>query len=105
MELQTYYDPTGKSYYGEYGLYIFNDQNKKINKVNTFKGPLHDFSWDHKGENFIVISGFMPAHSVMFNEHNKEIIEFGTHHRNKIIWGNLGRFLCLAGFGNLNGEM
>ena len=33
MELQTYYDPTGKSYYGEYGLYIFNDQNRKINKV------------------------------------------------------------------------
>lgn len=49
MELQTYYDPTGKSYYGEYGLYIFNDQNKKINKVNTFKGPVHDFSWDKKG--------------------------------------------------------
>lgn len=25
IELQTYYDPTGKSYYGEYGLYIYSD--------------------------------------------------------------------------------
>lgn len=25
IELQTYYDPTGKSYYGEYGLYLFNE--------------------------------------------------------------------------------
>lgn len=52
-------------------MYIFNDQSKKINKVNTFKGPVHDFSWDKKGENFIVISGFMPAQSVMFDENNK----------------------------------
>jgi translation initiation factor 2A len=66
---------------------------------------VHDFSWDAKGENFIVISGFMPSHSVMFNEQNKQVFEFGVSHRNKIIWGNLGRFLCLAGFGNLNGEM
>jgi translation initiation factor 2A len=49
MELQTYYDPTGKSYYGEYGLYIYNDLIKKITRVVTAKGPVHDFSWDKKG--------------------------------------------------------
>lgn len=31
--------------------------------------------------------------------------EFGKQHKNEVIWGNLGRFVCLAGFGNLNGEM
>jgi len=33
------------------------------------------------------------------------VFEFGKQHKNEIIWGNLGRFVCLAGFGNLNGEM
>ena len=41
--LQTYYDPTGKSYYGEYGLYIYNDQLAKISKIKTAAGPVHDF--------------------------------------------------------------
>lgn len=49
MELQTYYDPTGKSYYGEYGLYLYNDTTKKIHKVKTANGPLHDFRWDMEG--------------------------------------------------------
>ena len=35
MELQTYYDPTGKSYYGEFGLYLYNDENKKLVKVKN----------------------------------------------------------------------
>ena len=47
--LQTYYDPTGKSYYGEYGLYIYNDEVSKISKIKTASGPIHDFEWDRKG--------------------------------------------------------
>ena len=35
MELQTYYDPTGKSYYGEFGLFLFNDENNKISTIKT----------------------------------------------------------------------
>ena len=49
MELQTYYDPTGKSYYGEYGLYLFDSEIKKILKVKTANGPVHDFAWDKLG--------------------------------------------------------
>jgi len=43
IELQTYYDPTGKSYYGEYGLYLFNEDTNKISKIKTASGPVHDF--------------------------------------------------------------
>lgn len=50
-----------------------------------------------------MISGFMPASVKMFNKDNEVIHEFGKKHRNTVVWGNLGRFVCLAGFGNLNG--
>lgn len=43
IELQTYFDPTGQSYYGEYGLYLYSHISNKITKVKTAKGPLHDF--------------------------------------------------------------
>ena len=43
LELQTYYDPTGKSYYGEYGLFLYNEEVNKIGKIKTLQGPLHDF--------------------------------------------------------------
>lgn len=35
MGLQTYYDPTGKSYYGEYGLFIYNEKSNKISRIET----------------------------------------------------------------------
>lgn len=70
IEVQTYFDSTGKSYYGEYGLYFFNSQEKRLSKVRTYEGPIHDFSWNPSGLNFIVISGFMPANSVLFSNQN-----------------------------------
>ncbi len=33
------------------------------------------------------------------------VYEFGAAHRNTIAWAPHGRFLCLAGFGNLAGDM
>jgi uncharacterized protein with WD repeat len=47
----------------------------------------------------------MPAEPVLFSSKNEVLYEFGKQHKNTIIWGNLGRFVCLAGFGNLSGEM
>lgn len=47
----------------------------------------------------------MPAHSVLFDKSCKPFFEFGKHHRNKIIWSPLKRFVALGGFGNLSGEI
>jgi translation initiation factor 2A len=33
------------------------------------------------------------------------VFEFGEAHRNTISWSPHGRFLCMAGFGNLAGDM
>lgn len=70
MELQTYFDPTGKSYYGEYGIYLFNEKTNKISTVKTEKGPVHDYSWHKSGESFIIISGFMPATATLISKSN-----------------------------------
>jgi len=53
----------------------------------------------------MVISGFMPAAPVLFSEKNEVAFEFEKQHKNEIIWGHLGRLVCLGGFGNLSGEM
>jgi hypothetical protein len=47
----------------------------------------------------------MPAESVLFAKNGDKIMDIGKHHRNKIVWGNLGRFVIIAGFGNLSGEI
>lgn len=54
---------------------------------------------------FIAISGFMPAGSVLYDNLCTPKFEFGRHHRNTIKWSPLSRFVSLCGFGNLPGDM
>jgi len=102
---QTTHDETGKSYYGEHSLFYLDIINKVWKKVPTYKGPIHDVAWNPNGLEFIVISGFMPAGSVLFDNNCIPKFEFGKHHRNTVKWSPLSRFVCLAGFGNLSGDM
>jgi translation initiation factor 2A len=102
---QTTHDETGKSYYGEHSLFYFNINKKEFKRVPTYKGPIHDVCWNPNGLEFIVISGFMPACSVLYDHQVVPKFEFGRHHRNTVKWSPLSRFICLAGFGNLSGEM
>ena len=50
-------------------------------------------------------AGNMPCQITMFNKEGDAIYEFGTMHRNTISFAPHGRFMCLAGFGNLAGDM
>ena len=45
----------------------------------------------------------MPPEATVLNKNNEKVMDFGKYHRNKIIWGHLGRLVCIAGFGNLTG--
>jgi translation initiation factor 2A len=47
----------------------------------------------------------MPAKSVLFDLKCKPIYEFGANHRNVAIFNPQGRIVCIAGFGNLAGDM
>ncbi len=78
---------------------------RHLRRVPTYKGPIHDVAWNPNGQEFIAISGFMPAGSVLFNSECVPKFEFGQHHRNTIRWSPFSRYVLLGGFGNLSGDM
>ncbi|KAK9725172.1 hypothetical protein RND81_05G127400 [Saponaria officinalis] len=81
-------DKTNQSYYGE----------SKLHYLMTGKeGPIHDVQWSYSGLEFAVVYGFMPAKTT--------ILELSEGPYNTIRWNPKGRFLCVAGFGNLPGDM
>ncbi len=47
----------------------------------------------------------MPSRCTMYNVKAEMTFNFGEAHRNTAVWSPHGRFLMLAGFGNLAGEM
>lgn len=47
----------------------------------------------------------MPGGSVLFDKDCVPKFEFGKHHRNTIRYNPFSSFLCLAGFGNLAGDI
>lgn len=102
---QTFTDKTGQSYYGEHMLLYLDLPKRHLRRVPTYKGPIHDVAWNPNGQEFIAISGFMPAGSVLFNSECVPKFEFGQHHRNTIRWSPFSRYVLLGGFGNLSGDM
>ncbi|CEG42641.1 eukaryotic translation initiation factor 2a [Plasmopara halstedii] len=106
VETRTDIDTSGKSYYGETGLFFLQSDGEYDCIVPlTKEGTVHDVAWDPTGRGFVVIAGAMPAHATLYDNKALPIFEFGAAPRNHISWSPHGRFLCLAGFGNLRGDM
>jgi translation initiation factor 2A len=112
IALQTSVDTSGKSYYGSTTLHLMTEASKDVITVplpNNSAGPVPDVAWmpnATKPPCFAVVSGTMPA---MASLHNGQTAEatflFGNAHRNTICWAPHGRFVNIAGFGNLAGGM
>jgi translation initiation factor 2A len=68
-------------------------------------GAVHDVRWSPTGSGFVIIAGKMPAAMSMHNDRGDRVYDFGSAHRNTASWSPTGRFLVLAGFGNLVGDM
>ena len=99
-------DATGASYYGSTGLYILHGNGAYESEVMLQKaGPVSDAKWSPVSKGFVVVCGTMPAVATLYDLKAKPIFNFGEAHRNTISWAPHGRFLCLAGFGNLAGDM
>ena len=112
MALQTSIDTSGESYYGSTTLYLMSESSSDPVTVplpGNSTGPVLDVSWmpnPSKPPCFAVISGRMPAMASLHHGSTGEaIFLFGNAHRNTICWADHGRFVCLAGFGNLAGGM
>lgn len=103
---QTEVDRTGKSYYGETTLYLLNSSGGFDSRVELDKeGPIHDVSWSPNSREFGVVYGYMPAKTTIFNFRGVPKHTFPLGPRNTILFSPTGRFVLVAGFGNLAGQM
>ncbi|KAK7428722.1 hypothetical protein QQZ08_004816 [Neonectria magnoliae] len=103
---QTDVDRSGKSYYGETTLYLLSTTGAFDARVTLDKeGPIHDVSWSPNSKEFGVVYGYMPAKATIFNHRAVATHTFPLGPRNTIIFSPTGRFVLVAGFGNLAGQI
>lgn len=104
--VSTNVDATGKSYYGESEVYFVDISNKTIQRIDLpQEGPTYDVSWSPTGLEFVLIYGYMPSRATMFNEKCDPVFDFGSGSRNMVSFSPHGRYLVLAGFGSLAGQV
>lgn len=104
----TDHDKTGKSYYGETNLYLMTPALQyEARLVLDKEGGIGDFAWNpaNGGKEFAVSYGWMPAKTTLFDLRLNVLHEFGALPRNYVSFNPQGRLLCIAGFGNLAGQM
>lgn len=103
---QTEVDKTNKSYYGETNMYILSANGSFDSRIQLDKeGPIHDVSWSPNSKEFGVTYGYMPAKTTIFNQRAVAQHSFDLGPRNTIMFSPHGRFVIVAGFGNLAGDM
>lgn len=103
---QTEVDKTNKSYYGETNMYILSANGSFDSRIQLDKeGPIHDVSWSPNSKEFGVTYGYMPAKTTIFNARAVPQHSFDLGPRNTILFSPHGRFVIVAGFGNLAGDM
>ncbi|KAF3763775.1 translation initiation factor eIF-2A [Cryphonectria parasitica EP155] len=103
---QTDVDKSNKSYYGETTLYMLSANGDFDARITLDKeGPIHDVSWSPTGREFGVVYGYMPAKTTVFNHRAVAQRSFPLGPRNTITFSPTGRFVLVAGFGNLAGQI
>lgn len=103
---QTEVDKTGKSYYGETTLYVLSANGGFDSRITLDKeGPIHDVTWSPNSREFGVIYGYMPAKTTIFNTRAVATHSFPLGPRNTMLFSPTGRFVLVAGFGNLAGQV
>ena len=69
------------------------------------EGPIHDVTWSPNSKEFGVSYGYMPSKTTIFNNRANATHSFALAPRNTIVFSPNGRFVIVAGFGNLAGQM
>eukprot|EP01094_Clydonella_sp_ATCC50884_P021431 TRINITY_DN4720_c1_g1_i1.p1 TRINITY_DN4720_c1_g1~~TRINITY_DN4720_c1_g1_i1.p1 ORF type:complete len:609 (-),score=196.72 TRINITY_DN4720_c1_g1_i1:415-2208(-) len=98
-------DATGKSYYGETGLYYLDKDGAAERVALPVEGSVFDVAWRPDGKQFVVIYGRTPANITVYDQKREPVIEFPQAHRNTAKWAPNNHLLCIAGFGTFAGEV
>ena len=70
------------------------------------EGAVHEASWSPNSDEFVVVYGVMPAKATIFSALTCEpIYQLGSGPHNTVRWNPFGHMICLAGFGNLPGDL
>ena len=75
------------------------------NGIADKEGPIHDVSWSTDSSEFGVVYGFMPAKTTIYDNRAKIVHQLPSGPRNTIIYSPHARFVLVAGFGNLQGQI
>ncbi|KAI5790628.1 eukaryotic translation initiation factor eIF2A-domain-containing protein [Peziza echinospora] len=103
---QTDVDKTGMNYYGETNLYLMSAAGNFDCRVTLDKdGPIHDVTWSPNSKEFGVVYGSTPAKTTIFDLRANVIHSLPLGPRNTIKFSPHGRFVIVAGFGNMQGQM
>lgn len=101
----TDHDTSNKSYYGETNLYLLGIAGSYERIDLKREGPIHDITWSPLAREFAVSYGYMPSETTFFDARGNSIHLLPTAPRNTIIYSPHGRFVLVAGFGNLQGTV
>lgn len=93
------------SYYGEQGLHYIDVKGESCLVPRAKEGPIYNVAWNPDSKSFCVVYGYMPAKATLYNLKCEPTFDFGTGPRNCVYYNPHGNMLCLAGFGNLRGNM
>lgn len=101
----TDHDTSNKSYYGETNLYLLGIAGSYERIDLKREGPIHDITWSPSAREFAVSYGYMPSETTFFDARGNLIHSLPTAPRNTILYSPHGRFVLVAGFGNLQGTV
>eukprot|EP00928_Gymnodinium_smaydae_P057874 TRINITY_DN4109_c1_g2_i1.p1 TRINITY_DN4109_c1_g2~~TRINITY_DN4109_c1_g2_i1.p1 ORF type:complete len:718 (+),score=107.98 TRINITY_DN4109_c1_g2_i1:125-2155(+) len=109
---QTDVDDSGKSYYGGSKLVLCsNDAKYSLDLTEEADSVVQAVSWNPSCDQFVLVQGFQPAKVTcwVWDSGKRECSIVATllekAHRNTIRWNHFGSMVCIAGFGNLAGEI
>lgn len=100
-------DETGNSYFGSTYLYWLKpDDRKKAAVCGAEDGLVQDLAWSPTSNEFMVIVGMLPADVNLYSGATGKLEKsLGKSKRNTLKWNPFGRFVAVAGFGTLPGDL
>lgn len=105
LVVHTATETSAGSYYGDTGLHFLGVNGESSLVPLGKEGPVYSVEWSPNAMEFCVVYGYMPAKATIYNCKCEPVFDFGTGKRNLVYYNPQGSIVCLAGFGNLRGNM